>query len=43
MNHAVQMDPPYFAVKEAVNQILNNMVSSQSQIERKTNIENINI
>ena len=43
MNPAVQMDPPYFALKEAINQIQNNMVLSQSQTERKTKIENENI
>ena len=43
MNPAVQMDPPYFAIKEAINQIQNNMVLSQSQTERKTKIENENI
>ena len=43
MNRAVQMDPPYFAIKEVVNQIQNNMVSSQSQTERKTKTENENI
>ena len=43
MNPAVQMDPPYFAIKEAINQIQNNMVSSQSQTERKRKIENENI
>ncbi len=43
MNPAVLMDPPYFAIKEAINQIQNNMVSSQSQTERKTKIENENI
>ena len=43
MDPAVQMDPPYFAIKEALNQIQNNMVSSQSRTERKTNIENESI
>ena len=43
MDPAVQMDPPYFAIKEALNQIQNNMVSSQSQTERKTKTENENI
>ena len=43
MNPAVQMDPPYFAIKKAINQIQNNTVLSQSQTERKTKIENENI
>ena len=43
MDPAVQMYPPYFTIKEAVNQIQNNMVSSQSQTERKTKTENENI
>ena len=43
MDPAVQMDPPYFSIKEAINQIQNNMVLSQSQTERKTKIENENI
>ena len=43
MDPAVQMDPPYFAINEAVNQIQINMVSSQSQTERKTKTENENI
>ena len=43
MNRAVQMAPPYFAIKEAVNQIQNNMVSYQNQAERKTKNENENI
>ncbi len=43
MNPAVQMDPNYFAIKEAINQIQNNMVLSQSQTKRKTKIENENI
>ena len=43
MDPAVQMDPPYFSIKEAINQIKNNMVFSQSQTERKTKIENENI
>ncbi len=37
MDPAVQMDPPYFSIKEAINQIQNNMVSSQSQTERIKN------
>ena len=43
MDPVVQMDPPYFAIKEAVNQIQNSMVSSKSQTKRKTKIENNNI
>ena len=42
MDPAVQIDPPYFAINEAVHQIQNKMVSSQSQTERKTKIENEN-
>ena len=33
MDPAVQMDPPYLAIKEAVDKIQNNMVSSQSETE----------
>ena len=36
MDPVVQMDPPYFSIKEAINQIQNNMVLSQIQTERKT-------
>ena len=35
MNLAVQTDPPYYAIKEAVNQIQIYLVFSQSQTERK--------
>ena len=43
MDPAVQMEPPYFAIKEAVNQIWNNMVSSLSPTERRTKIETENM
>ena len=36
MNRAVQMAPPYFAIKETVNKIQNDIVSSQSKTEWKT-------
>ena len=39
MDPAVQMDPPYFAIKEAVNQTQNNMVSSHSHTQYKALIK----